>query len=150
MGRMYAVVDTGTLFGTAAGDMIQIVAAADKPILIHSLEVSAQTETDDNAVLALSRWTNAGSGGVSLDAHPLVDEEVVDSATILGRNTDDANAGEERIWAAGMSLLAGITKIWTPETRPLIVGGGNLVLSTLNALTTDATFTVVIEFEEIG
>jgi len=150
MGRIYTVVDTGTAFGTPAGDILQIVCSSVKTIKIHSFVLTCQTETDDSTVITMSRFATIGSGGVSINANPIDPGDNGDSATILARNTTDASSTETRMWAEGMSILAGLQKIWTPETRPTIPPNGNLVFKSIVVLTTDVTFTTFVEFEEIG
>ena len=150
MGRIYTAVDTGTLFGTAAGDILQIVAGSGQAIKLHSFSLTCQTELDDSTVITLSRFATIGSGGSTITAHGVDPGDAGDSATIQARNTTDASSTETRIWAEGMSVIAGIQKIWTPETRPIIDPSGNLVFSMIVALTTDVTFTTFLEFEELG
>lgn len=150
MGRMYTITDTAVLFGTAVGDIMQIVAGSGKPIVIYSMAITCQTLVDDETVITLSRFATIGSGGASINAEPSVEGEQADAATILARNTVDATSTENRIFARGMSILAGIEKVWVPEMRPKIAAGGNLVLKSTVELQNSVIFTVDIEFEEQG
>ena len=53
MSRMYTVCDT-TLFGTAAGDLLRFVAGATETIILHSVSITGQTETDDSNVVLMA------------------------------------------------------------------------------------------------
>lgn len=148
MGRMYTVAHQGT-FGTPAGDVLQIVAGATNPIILHSLVITGLTETDDSNEVVISRFATIGSGGTSLNANPLSVDDAADSATILGFNTTDASSTETILYREGMSILAGYQKIWTPEARPVIEATGNIVVRLATTWTNNPTLVVTCEFEEI-
>jgi hypothetical protein len=146
---MYTVVHTGA-FGTPAGDLLQIVAGATETVILHSLAITGQTETDDSNTVIISRFATIGSGGAALDANPLSLKTGADSATILGFNTTDATSTETILYREGFSVLSGYQKIWTPEMRPEIDPTGNIVIRLGIAWTADPTLHVTCEFEEIG
>ncbi len=146
---MYTVVHQGA-FGTPAGDLLQIVAGATEAIKLHALTITGITETDDSNEVIISRFATIGSGGSALNANPLSLKTAADSATILGFNTTDASSTETILHREGMSILAGFSKIWTPEMRPVIDPTGNIVIRLAVVWSADPTLSVTLEFEEIG
>jgi hypothetical protein len=146
---MYTVVHNGA-FGTAAGDLLQIVAGTTETVILHSLAITGQTETDDSNEVIISRFSIDGSGGTALNANPLSVKDAADSATILGFPTTDASGTETILYREGFSVLSGYQKIWTPEMRPVIDPTDTLVVRLSIAWTADPTLSVTCEFEEIG
>jgi hypothetical protein len=146
---MYTVVHNGA-FGTPAGDVLQIVAGATETIILHSISITGQTETDDSNEAIISRFATTGSGGASKTANPLSLKTAAASPTILAFNTTDASSTETILYREGFSILSGFHKIWTPEMRPEIDPTTNIVVRLGIAWTADPTLSITCEFEELG
>lgn len=150
MGRIYtATGEIAAYTGGADSDFLQITCAADKVLLIHAFEISqSSSETDDSARVTFETRTAAKTGGSTINALAVDPGDAADSATVIqspdtGSPTDTIQRG----WA--WSALAGLEKIFTPETR-IVLGGQDVgcfkFKDTITAV--DLTYTVV--FEEIG
>lgn len=148
MGRMY--VASGDLpTWTAAGDVVELIAPADAIVVLHRLTLQQSTsETDDSTSVLLSRVGTSGSGGGAITATPLQVGDAAFGGTIEEGNTTDST-GNTVLYNWGMSVLAGLDVIWTPETRPIISPSAALVVTTGDALSS-VTLEWTLEFEEIG
>ena len=149
MGRIYVASDSIAAFA-GGGDIVEIEAPADGIVKLHDFSIhQSSTETDDSAAIELIRATTGGTGGGAITARPL---EVGDAA--FGGLVDEANstaaAGTVTVlYRWGWSALAGLDKVWTPETRPVISPSGRLVLRMVGAIT-GVTLDWSATFEEIG
>ena len=149
MGRMYTASGDIAAFATA-GDIIEINASSNEVVKLYSVEVSqSTTEVDDSTEIRISRFATSGTGGGTPVASP---SEVGDAAfggTLEEASTVDASGTETILISRGISLLAGFSKIWLPEIRPVISPSARIVVKTIGDITS-VTLHWELEFEEIG
>lgn len=155
MGRMYSVTFNGVAV-TAQQDFFEIVAAAGKPCIVHSIEIEQSTEVGDAAEEGLSLlWkdgqTVSGSGGSSPTPAPQTLGDTAASFTAETNNTTKANTGTivtKRAW--NWNVRVPFLKIFTPETRPVIAGGARATLELATTPADSITVSGTMMVEEIG
>jgi len=135
---------------TGAGDIVEIAAPTDAIVKIHTVHVSnADTEVDDSTEIKVSKRATSGTGGATPTAAKVETGSRAFGGTVEEASTVDASSTETFVWSEGMSTLAGFTKIWTPELRPVLSPSEIIVLNMVDSITAQA-IVYVIEFEEIG
>lgn len=148
MGRIYTLSNTIASF-TGAKTIFELGAATNTPIKIHEVHISQSTsETDDSTLITIGRYTASGTGtdiSANVEAHDAGDAAF--SGTAEDNHTADISTGEIFLWREGISTLAGFHKIWTPETRPKIPGGGFFGVN-VEAAVTAVTLVYSVTFEE--
>lgn len=155
MGRMYSVTFSGVAV-TAQQDFFEIVAAAGKPCIVHSIEIEQSTEVGDAAEEGLSLlWkdgqTTSGSGGSAPTPAPQTLGDTAASFTAETNNTTKASAGTivtKRAW--NWNVRVPFLKIFTPETRPVIAGGARATLELATTPADSITVSGTMMVEEIG
>ncbi len=154
MGRKYSVV-VDAQAGTAAQDLVEINAAATKPVIIHEVRCSQSSDAgdaqDEMLQLKLVRGhTTSGSGGSAVTPTPLDPGDAAFGGTCERNNTTQATGGTPvTLLAEGFNVRAGFIWLPTPECRPVIAANTRAVLSAL-APADSLTFSVTIVLEEIG
>lgn len=147
MGRMYSVVATSTQ--SVAGDILSIEAPATGMCVLHSITVTQSTsETDDSTLIDISRWATVGSGGAAITPAPMLVGSAASAIVVRAFDTVDASGAQTKLLLEGISLLAGFSKIWTPEARPNIPPSGRIVTKFIGDVTA-VTMVVTAEFEEL-
>ena len=96
MGRMYAIVTGATNVGSgSAVDLLEISAAAAKPVYIHSVVVSTGDADEELVQMSVMRATGAGTGGSSATARALDPGDAAASFTAtMNRGTLASGASE--------------------------------------------------------
>lgn len=151
MGRVYAASFNISAFGTAAGDVIHISAAAEIPLSIHQIVIGQQdSETNEMLGVLLARQTTAGSGGTVEAGEPLLPNDAADSATVRVGDTTDAVGTSTEMFRDAFSVLSGWQYLPAPEDR-IIVSGTTvpLVLKITDTPTVDMDINGVIIYEEL-
>jgi len=142
---------------TATGDLFQIIPGTEKPILIHAIYLSQNTEVGDSGEemvrveITRNYDTDATGGGSAPNAVPLDANDAADSATITEGNTTDATGGSPVILhTESFNVRTGWAYIPTPEMRPRCdLGDQNLVLELASLTDASITFDCTVYFEEI-
>jgi hypothetical protein len=154
MSHLFVVTFAAVSSGTAAQDLVEVVAGADRRIIIHGWEIGQSTEAgdaqDEQLRLELIRgFTVSGSGGSSFTPLPLDPAMDAFEGTAEINNTTLANTGTaETMHATGFNVRAGHLWIPTPEMRVTIAKSGRVVLR-LNQAPADAiNFSGSLYFEE--
>lgn len=137
MGRMYSVPFSGVAV-TAQQDLFEITAATGKACIVHSIEVEQTTEVGDAQEemlsIALKRGTSAttsGSGGTAPTPAPANSNDAAAGFTAEVNNTTKMAAGGGsittlRAWSWNVRIP--FQKIFTPETRPVVIPGERLTV----------------------
>lgn len=147
---MYVLSNTLTAV-TAANTLFEIGAAANTVVVIHRMALTQSTsETDDSALISYGRYTASGTGtDISANIEVLDPGDSAFSGTAEDNHTVDISTGEVVLGREGISLLAGYQKIFTPEERPVVPGGGFFGFNLDSAIASvDLVYEIV--FEEIG
>ena len=157
MGRMY-VVTFENVSVSAAQDFFELVPADDKPVRLHSLELSQSSDAGDSEeellrVKVIRGHTTSGSGGTSptpRNLHSATGAAAGFTAEV--NNTTIASAGTTHdLWAATFNVRAGLEKVWTPETMPGAGQGSTTIVVRLMAAPGDAlTMSGTLYVEELG
>lgn len=128
MSRMYSCVFDAVAI-TAVQDIFAIVAPSAATVRIHQLDLYQTTDLGDaqEEVLRLrirQGQTVAGSGGSAGTAVPQDVDDSASGATVRLNDTTQAGTGTIVIDETfGWNIRVPLTRIWTPETRPIIKGG---------------------------
>lgn len=137
MGRMYQI-PIPFVAQTAQIDFFELTAAAEKPCKIHEIYLSQSTEFGDaqeeQLTLKLKRangTVTSGSGGTAPTPVPQDPRDVASGLTAEVNNTTKLVVGtgtitDERLFSWNVRMPFHL--MFTPETRPMIVGGEKKVL----------------------
>lgn len=152
MGRMYIATFNGVAV-TAAQDLFELIAPADSAIQIHSWAISQSSDAGDSESEQLSvlchRGTATGSGGSTLTPAPLNVGDPAFGGTVESNNTTQSAEGT-KLGAQCFNVMAGIEKIYTPESRPVISPSGLFIVELTGAPGDSLTMSGEIVFEAIG
>lgn len=150
MGRVYAAPFNISAFGTAAGDILSISAATEKPLSVHSIIIGQQdSETSEMMGVLLSRQSSAGSGGVVEAGEPLIASDAADAATIRVADTADASGSTTEMVRDAFNTLNGWQYLPAPEDRVVVAGTAILTLKITNTPVVDMNINGVIIYEEL-
>lgn len=139
---------------TAVQDLFALVAPTNATVRIHQFDLFQTTDLGDaqEEVLRLrirQGQTVAGSGG---SAGTIIPQDVDDSAsgaTVRTNDTTQANTGTivvDEIF--GWNIRVPMTRIWTPETRPIVKGGRRATFELLGAPTDSVTVSGMLIWQE--
>lgn len=157
MGRMYCVSFEG-ISVSAVQDLLEVQTHDDKVIVLHEAHCSQDdTDTGEQLRASIVRATagyTSGSGGGTATVEKRDAGDADDSLLAHERNnTTQVAAGTgalERIFSRGFNSLAGFDYLPTPETRPVVGGGGAFVFDLDVAPSSAITMSGYMWLEEIG
>lgn len=152
MGRMYAIVFPETA-RTAQFDVFTLTAASDSPLRIHGWVIGQSTEAgdaqDEQLGLLAHRPATAGSGGSA--ATPVALDTGDAAAGFTARYGDTAIASlTNQFYADAFNVRAGHALWFTPETRPVVPGGGLFCLRVNTTPVDSISFSATLWVEEAG
>jgi hypothetical protein len=136
--RMYsASVDAVAI--TAVQDIFSIVAGTNAPVRLHTFDMFQTSDLGDaqEEVLRIrirQGQTVAGSVGTSGTAVPQDVDDAASAATVRFNDTTQANTGTivtDELF--GWNIRVPLTRIWTPETRPIAKGGRRMTIELVGA-----------------
>jgi hypothetical protein len=150
MSRVYVLSNSITTF-TSAKTIAEIGAATNTVLEILRIKVTqATSETDDSTDITWGYYTASGTGtNVAANVEVLDPGDASFSGTAEDNHTVDISTGEVILGREGISTLAGFEKIFLPEARPIIPGGGFFAINADTAITS-VTLVYEIEFKEMG
>lgn len=150
MARMYVLSNAITSF-TGAKTIFEVGAATNTVIEIWRIKLSQSTsETDDSTDLTWGYYTASGTGtNVAANVEVLDPGDAAFSGSAEDNHTVDISTGEIILGREGISTLAGFEKIFLPEARPIIPGGGFFALN-LDTAITSVTLQYECTFRELG
>ena len=150
MPRRYVLSNTLTTV-TAAETLLEIGALTNTVLSIVRIKLTQSTsETDDSALITWGTYTASGTGtDVKTKALPLDPGDAAFGGTAEDNHTADIATGEVILGQEGISLLAGMEKIFLPGSRIIVPGAGFFGLN-LDSAVTSVTMAYEIEFDEIG
>ena len=136
---------------TAANTLVEIGASTNTVLSIARIKLTQSTsETDDSALITWGRYTATGTGtNIIANVEAIDPGDSAFGGTALDNHTVDISTGEIILGQEGISLLAGFEKIFLPESRIIIPGGGFFGLN-LDSAITSVSLVYEIEFDEIG
>lgn len=148
---VYTVVISAVASPAAAFDLLELVAADDKPIEILRMRIgqtSEPTTEEEQLRLTLTRaYSTSGSGGSAPTPRLLNPSDQAATFTAEVMNTTQATGGSPvTLFEDVMNTRAGYDMAFAPEERPMTTeAGGRLVLACsapADAVTISATFWV--------
>jgi hypothetical protein len=156
MGRMYTI-DFGPTAITVAADIVEIVPADDKPVIVHGFEIFQTTDLGDVAeeIIGLV-WVRgnatSGSGGATPTPIPINASDAAAGLTAEALNTTAASTGSPvNGQRHGWNVRIPTQVIYTPETRPVISQGGTRLCLRMAAAPADSiTISGCVTVEELG
>lgn len=160
MGRFYTAAFKSTAV-TAAQDLFEIAAPSDAVVAIHEWGLFQTTELGDAAEEQLLLTTNrgvgtvtSGSGGASVTPQPISDGDAAFGGTVERNNTTIMAVGtgtlETDLEVLAWNIRVPFTRIYTPETRPVVSPGNRWTLELESTPSDSITMHGYVIFEEIG
>lgn len=123
MGFLYSVTFTATAV-TAAVDLFELTATADKPIVLHKLAMGQTTDLGDTAEemlqIGLYRGVTAGSGGTAATEQDYIDSDQPTAATAVNTVVTTPSTGGTLIEVIPWNLRVPLLWLPPPEHRPRI------------------------------
>lgn len=155
MGQIYSALwDNKSV--TAAIDLFECTVGADRPILIHQLDVYQTSDLGDAAEevlrIGIYRGSTGGSGGTAITEVRYVDGDAPANITAVVEYATGgtSSTGGTLIHNLGWNVRIPTQYIWTPELRPRIDAGEDPVSFRLIAAPADAiTMGACLIFEEL-
>ena len=153
MGRIYSVTFTDVAL-TAAADLFELTAAADKPIRILHWNISQNTDVGDAAEevlkLTLIRGVTAGTGGTSVTPATVDDDADTAAGATCNRTVTTASTGGTTVYGPrGWNIRVADDHWFTPETAPRVDAGVDPVVLKMSAPADSVTVSGTLIFEEI-
>ena len=147
-----AVIDA--LAFTTATDIFECTVTSDAPVLFHALELCQTTDLQDanEEVLRIGYYTGAtaGSTGTALTEtnYNRVDLPTLSLAVVANRGTPSSGGTLRAVH--GWNIRVPFEKIWTPEMRPRVDSGEDVVTFKLLSAPTDSiTISGTLYWEEL-
>lgn len=138
---------------TTAVDLFHVTVAAEKPIVLHWLEIFQTTDLGDAAEevigIGIYRGVTGGGAGTALTEVGLNDSHPTASAAVVGQGT--ASTGGTLVWLIGWNIRqAGPIWVPTPELRPEIDAANDPIAFRLMAAPADSiTVSATLAWEEM-
>lgn len=153
MSRLYSCVFDAVAI-TAVQDIFAIVAPAAATVRLHQIDLFQTTDLSDaqEEVLRLrirQGQTVAGSGGSAGTIVPQDVDDAASGATVRINDTTQANTGTIVVDEVfGWNIRVPLTRIWTPECRPIIKGGRRATIELIAAPADSVTVSGGIVWQE--
>lgn len=152
MGRIYTV-STGLQAVTAAQDLITLTLPNDLIVQVHWWKIGQSSDAGDaeseQLLAILHRTAAAGSGGSSITPKAMNTGDVASSVTAARNNTTQSTLTDQ-LDDGNFNVMAGISEIYTPETRPIVSPSKIIVLELAKAPADSINVSATLCFEEIG
>jgi hypothetical protein len=155
MGQIYSALWDNKSVSTAI-DLFECTVAADRPIIIHQLDVYQTSDLGDAAEevlrIGLYRGSTAGSGGTAITETRYVDGDSPANQTAIVEYATGgtSSTGGTLIHNLGWNVRIPTQYIWTPELRPRCDAGEDPISLRFIAAPADAiTMGACLIFEEI-
>lgn len=138
---------------STAVDLFHITVAAEKPVVLHWLELMQTTDLGDAAEevlrIGIYRGVTGGGGGTALTEVGLNDNHPTASAAVVGQGT--ASTGGTLAWVIGWNVRqAGPVWVPTPELRVECDAANDPIAFRLMAAPADSiTLSATLAWEEL-
>ena len=140
-----------TMTNDADQDIWILGSGSSKPLIVHEWEVTSNMTTAEALTLRLMRRTTAGSGGTAQTIVPLDPGNTVSSgATLSTLATTPGTAGDIIKGFQWQQAGQPVGKLYTPETRILMVVSTYLALHLGTAVAASRTVSGYVTFEALG
>ena len=128
MGRVYTAAFSEVAAGTAIKDLIEIIAATNVSVIVHELNISAKSISDEKFLLEVFRISASGSVGSAGDERPIDPGGVAADSAVEFNNTTQATKSGGILRAQEWSNLIPFEYYPFIEDRITIEGAAGLVL----------------------
>jgi hypothetical protein len=138
MSRMYSCSFDAVAI-TAVQDIFSFLAPSAATLRLHSLDLFQTSDLGDaqEEVLRIrirQGQTVVGSGGSAGTAVPQDVDDAASGSTVRTNDTTQAGTGTIVVDELfGWNIRVPLTRIWTPETRPILKGGRRLTIELVGA-----------------
>jgi hypothetical protein len=154
-GLMYTVSFQNVNVTGAAQNLWEFIAAAGTGLLIHSIRLTftptivSGVAQDVRAQLIIMRLTGTGTGGSATTPAPVNIRNTVAAVTTVNRLVTTVGTASTQLSADNVSIIVPYERIFTPDQRIPVPGGGRLALNLAATLGTTYSASSEIYFEEI-
>lgn len=151
MGRVYAVPWSGQAIAEAR-DLFDFTPASDRPVKIHAIFVSQNSDVGDAAeellLVQIKRNTTGGSGGGTVTPVALHEGDAASGITSVEVYNNTQATGGTVIHAEYFNIRTGLQLIFTPDMMPHFEGSTQGTIS-LSAPGDSLTMSGTLYYEEI-
>lgn len=154
-GLMYTVRQQNVTVTNAAQNLLEFIAAAGVPLLIHSIRlefvptITSGVAQDVRAQINLQTITTTGTGGSALTAIPVNPRNTVAAvATVNSLVTTPGTLGAVKS-AHTPSIIVPFERIFTPDQRIVVPGGTRFAINLGAGLGASFTLSSEVYFEEV-
>ena len=154
-GLVYTASFSNVSITNAAQNIWEIIAAAGTSLLVHSIRLTftptivSGVAQDVRALLNVQLITTTGSGGVAVTPAPLNPRNTVAAVTTFNRTVTTPGSASTVKDSENVSIIVPFERIYTPDQRIPIGGGGRLALNLSAGLGTAYNASSEIYFEEL-
>ena len=156
MGRIYTI-DIAPTAITVACDVVEIVPADDKPVIVHGFELLQTTDLGDAAEEVIGLYwargnSTSGSGGSTPTPSPVNPSDAASGLTAEVLNTTQASTGTVvNLQRHGWNIRMPLPVTYIPEDRPVVTQGQTRICLRMAAAPTDSiTVSGSVTVEELG
>ena len=154
-GLLYKVTADNFSITNAAQDVIEILAAAGVPILIHAIKltivptITSGVAQDVRAQLRTLVRSTAGTGGTAITPRATNQRNTVAAAGTYTRTATTPGTAGNVLGSEQVSIIVPYERIFTPDQRILIPGGVRWALNLENALGAAYNASLEMDVEEV-
>ena len=150
MGRVYTAAFSEVASATSIKDLIEIVAATNVAVIIHELNISAESVSDEKFLLEFFRISAGGSGGTAATERPTDPGGATADSAVEFNNTTQATKSGAILRAQEWSNLIPFEYYPFLEDRLTVEGGAGYVLELARAPSVGVDLAGTIIWEEFG
>ena len=155
MGRLYTSTFTGVA-ASAAQDLFSLLTPADLIAEVHELHIAQDSDVGDSAeiieiIRVRSGQTTVGSGGTAPAMERKEGGDAAATCTVRANDTTQASSGTiiaKYHW--GWNVRVPFEKVWTPETRPLLIPSTRMTFELMANPSSAITVSGTLVFMELG
>jgi hypothetical protein len=155
VGLMYTANFENVSVTNAAQDIWELVCAAGVGIIVHWIKldfeptITSGVAQDVRARLQILERSTTGTGGSAVTARGTHPRNTVAASTTATRTVTTPGTAGDIQWADRPSIIVPFEKIFTPDTRIPVSGGGRLCLNLVAGLGAAYNANSTICWEEI-
>lgn len=156
MGRTYTI-DIAPTAITVACDLLELVPADDKPVVVHGFELLQTTDLGDAAEEVIGVFwargnSTSGSGGSAATPAPVNPSDAAAGLTAEVLNTTQASTGTvTNLQRHGWNIRMPLAVTYIPEDRPMVTQGQTRMCLRMAAAPADSiTVSGSVTVEELG
>lgn len=155
VGLMYTASFENVSITAAAQDVWELVCAAGVGIIVHWVKldlaptITSGVAQDERMRLQICERSTTGTGGAAVTARGVHPRNTVAASTVATRTVTTPGTIADILWSDRASIIVPFEKIFTPDLRIPVSGGGRLCLNLAAALSGAFNANSTICWEEI-